>query len=107
MRIMSYRDILQPLSVDDGRWRIVAAAAFAIVGTAVLLMAFDRIPLVVINWEPIVTGHIVPDVSYDRFNAIWLAVRAIMGLYISFVFLIIGGQLLGHWRRYVVEGGEP
>lgn len=104
---MSYRDALQPLSVEDGWWRIAVSSVFAVVATAALLVAFDLIPSVVNGWEPIVTGHIVLDVSYDRFNTIWLAVRAIMGLYISFVFLIIAGQLLGHWRRYVVEGGEP
>ena len=103
---MSNGDTLQPFSVDDGWWRSVAAALLAVVGTAALLVALDLIPAVVNDWEPIVTGLIIPDVSYDQFNNIWLAVRAIMGLYISVVFLIIAGQLLGHWRRYVVEGDE-
>ncbi|QSG15560.1 hypothetical protein [Halapricum desulfuricans] len=88
------------------RWRSAASVVFAIVGTAALLFLVSRIPPVVNSWEPLVGGHLTREYSYDQFNTIWLAVRAMMGLYISFVLLIIAGQLLGHWRRYVIEAGE-
>ncbi|QSG09901.1 hypothetical protein [Halapricum desulfuricans] len=87
-------------------WRNAVSITLGIVGTAVLLVIVSRIPPVVNSWEPLVGGHLTREYSYDQFNTIWLAVRAMMGLYISFVLLIIAGQLLGHWRRYVVEAGE-
>ncbi len=87
-------------------WRSAVSVVLAIVGTATLLFLVSRIPPVINGWEPVVDGHLTRGYSYDQFNAIWLAVRAMMGLYISFVLLIIAGQLLGHWRRYVIEAGE-
>jgi hypothetical protein len=87
-------------------WRSGAAVVFAVLSTAVLLLVADRIPAVVNSWLPLSSGHLTREYSYDQFNTLWLVVRAGMGLYISFVFLIIAGQLLGHWRRYVVEAGE-
>lgn len=87
-------------------WRNVASLVFGVVGTAALLLIVSWIQPVINSWEPLVGGHLTREYSYDQFNTIWLVVRAGMGLYITFVLLIIGGQLLGHWRRYVIEAGE-
>lgn len=103
---MSHSDTIRTRLIETGRWRSLTAAAVAVVGTAALLVAFDQLPELVNGWEPVMTGQLTREIAYDQFNAIWLAIRAVMGLYISFVFFIIAGQLLGHWRRYVVEGGE-
>ena len=91
--------------VDTGWWRSVTAVVVAIVGTATLLLVAEQLPSVVNGWTPTTTGHLTRRVSYDRFNTIWLVVRAGLGLYISFVFCIVAAQLVGHWRRYVVDGG--
>ncbi|MCU4718278.1 hypothetical protein [Halapricum hydrolyticum] len=100
-------DTIRSQLVEADRWRSLTAVVAAAIGTAAVLVAFDQLPEIVNGWEPIVGGHVTRETAYDQFNAIWLAVRAVMGLYISFVFFVIAGQLLGHWRRYVVEGGEP
>ncbi|MDR5673730.1 hypothetical protein RH858_11315 [Halalkaliarchaeum sp. AArc-GB] len=103
---MSHSETKQSWVAQNGWWRAVAAAVVAVVGTAALLVAFDRIPTMINSWEPIAVGHLTREVSYHQFNSIWLLVRAAIGLYISVVFVIIAGQLVGHWRRYVIEGGE-
>ncbi|MFC7045012.1 hypothetical protein ACFQH6_05860 [Halobacteriaceae archaeon GCM10025711] len=102
----THADVRQSTGVS--RWRGVAALAFAVVGTAVLLVWLDGMAASTNGWTAIATGNVGRQLPYDGFNDLWLAVRAVLGLYISVVFVVVAAQLLGTWRQLTAgdEGGD-
>jgi hypothetical protein len=96
-------------SVVARRWRAIAAAVVTVVAVAALLLWMDTLgagpnPYVIVSQGQ--QGYVARKAPYDAYNRIWLAVRGGLGLYITSVFVIVAGQLLGTWRRYLADGGD-
>lgn len=96
-------DIIGSTDLNVGRAAI--AALLAIVGTLGLFWSMLQLQLVSGTWT--LAGYVTVEFPFRVWNLIWLAVRIILGLYISFVVLVIGGQLVGTWRRLVSENEYP
>jgi anti-sigma-K factor RskA len=106
---MGATEVKESKSVVARRWRAITAAVVTVVGVAALLLWMETLqtganPYVIVSQGQ--QGYVARKAPYDAFNNIWLMVRGVMGAYITFVFFIIAGQLVGTWRRYIVEGGD-
>ncbi len=88
-------DIIGSTDISVGRATI--AATLAIVGTIGLYWSVLQLELVSGTWT--LAGYVTVSFPFRVYNMIWLAARVILGLYISFVVLVIGLQLLGYYRR--------
>ncbi|MFW6384819.1 MAG: cytochrome b/b6 domain-containing protein [Halodesulfurarchaeum sp.] len=97
---MGVRDVRVIGSTDLSLGRVAIAAILAVIGTLGLFWSMLQLQLVSGAW--MLTGGVV-DVQFPVrvYNVIWLAVRAILGLYISFVVLVIALQLVGSYRQMV------
>ncbi|MDZ7849470.1 MAG: hypothetical protein U5K70_01195 [Halodesulfurarchaeum sp.] len=92
-------------TVDAWRGRIALIFAFAGTIFAFLLVS-DFQPLDPV-WVPSAVGLVGLKVPYTGLNETWYLVRILLGVYITFVFVIIAGQMIGTWRRLLMDdGGE-
>lgn len=88
-------DVIGSTDVSGGRAAI--AAIVAVVGTLGLFWSMLQLELVSGNWT--LVGLVTVEFPFRVWSLIWLSVRIILGLYISFVVVVIGLQLLGYWRQ--------
>ncbi|MFW5922399.1 MAG: hypothetical protein ACOCRC_03750 [Halodesulfurarchaeum sp.] len=92
-------------TVDAWRGRIALIIAFA--GTVFSFMAVTGFQPLPTEWIPSAVGLVGLKVPYTGLNETWYLVRILLGLYITFVFLVIAGQMIGTWRRLLMDdGGE-
>lgn len=102
---MGVRDVRVIGSTDVSVGRVTIAAILAIIGTLGLFWSMLQLQLVSGTWT--LTGsYVAVQFPVRVYNVVWLAVRAILGLYISFVVLVIALQLLGSYRQMVSESEE-
>ena len=80
--------------------RAAVSAVLALIGTLGLFWSMLQLQLVSGTWT-LAGGYVVVHFPFRVYNVIWLVVRAILGLYISSVVVIIFLQLFGSWRRMV------
>lgn len=85
-------------------WRGGIAAAVAIVGTVALFWWIDGVYPVSNGWR-VIGGYVTLQVPYGVYDQVWLLVRALLGAYITVVFLIVFLQLVGTWRRLLADSG--
>lgn len=93
-------DVIGSTEVSVGR--VAIALLTAVVGTLGLFWSMLQLQLVSGSWT-LAGGYISVAFPFRVYNVIWLAARAILGLYISFVVVVITLQLLGSWRRMVSD----
>jgi hypothetical protein len=87
------------------RHRAVIAGLIAALGTlAVFLGVVDLHPPVT-TWVPSAVGLVGLEVAYSSYNDLWLLVRLLLGAYITVVLLVVALQLVGTWRRLIVDAG--
>lgn len=96
-------DVIGSTKTSVGRAAI--AVLLAVIGTVGLFWSMLKLQLVSGTWT-LAGGYVVVHFPFRVYNVIWLAARAILGLYISFVVVVIGLQLLGYWRRMTTESGH-
>lgn len=84
----------------------------AAIATIVALVVTFGVFVGVTGWHPSVTawvpsavGLVGLEVSYTTYNELWLWVRLLLGAYITVVLLIVTLQLIGTWRRLIVDAG--
>lgn len=97
---MGVRNVAVVGSTKISLERAVIAVLVAIIGTLGLFWSMLQLELAGSSWQ-LAGGYISVQFPFRVYNVIWLAARAILGLYISFVVVVITFQLLGSYRQMV------
>ena len=94
-------------SLVDPAYRAAIAAVVALVVTMGIFVGVTGAHPSVTEWVPSAVGLVGLEVAYSTYNDLWILVRLLLGAYITVVLLIVTLQLVGTWRRLVVDvGGE-
>jgi hypothetical protein len=95
-------------SLGDPTHRAAIAAVVALVVTMGVFVGVTSAHPAVTAWVPSAVGLVGLEVAYSTYNDLWVLVRLLLGAYITVVLLIVTLQLVGTWRRLIVDaGGEP
>ncbi|MFB6152689.1 MAG: cytochrome b/b6 domain-containing protein [Halodesulfurarchaeum sp.] len=95
-------DIIGATNPSPGRTTL--AALISTIGTVGLFWSVIQLQLVSGTWT--LTGRLVTvHFPFRVYDVIWFVARIVLGLYISFVVLVISLQLLGSWRQMTAEKG--
>ncbi|MFB6134290.1 MAG: hypothetical protein ABEJ55_04820, partial [Halanaeroarchaeum sp.] len=93
-------DIIGATDLSPGRTTV--AALLSAIGTVGLFWSVLQLKLVSGTWT-LTGGYVTVHFPFRVYDVLWLAARIILGLYISFVVLVIALQLLGSWRRMLTD----
>jgi hypothetical protein len=95
----------KPSTLIGEQYRVAIATIVALVVTFVLLVGVTGWHPPVSAWVPSAVGLVGLEVGYATYNDLWLLVRVLLGAYITVVLLIVTLQLVGTWRRLIVDAG--
>ncbi|AOW80829.1 hypothetical protein HTSR_1659 [Halodesulfurarchaeum formicicum] len=92
-------------SLFKPEYRAAIATVVAIVVTFGIFIGVTGYHPPVTEWVPSAVGLVGLEVAYSTYNDLWLLVRVLLGAYITFVLLVVALQLVGTWRRLIVDAG--
>jgi hypothetical protein len=87
------------------QYRAAISMIVALVVTFAVFIGVTGWHPAVTAWVPTAVGLVGLEVGYTAYNDLWLIVRLLLGAYITFVLVIVTLQLIGTWRRLIVDAG--